>query len=491
MNKNSILGVVFAFLCSSVVLFVTSSTALTPRESYRVYLEGKSLGLIESKDDLENYIDRKEEELKETYQVDNVFIPNNLDIVKEITYSNGILSTEDIYNKIKEISPFTIKGYKITIKGTSEKAENQDTEEITPDVSINVLDQQVFIDAATGVISAFTTEEGYNKFINGKQEEIEDVGTIIEDIYIKNDIIVKETNVSTEDMIFTTSEDLKKYLLFGTTEDQDTYIVQDGDTIEEVAYNHKLSTGEFLIANPQFTNENNLLYENQEVNVGIIDPVIKVIEEDHTVSIETHRYETIYEDDPDLVIGYDYVKQEGIDGLDKITRKVQQVNGEVISAIPTATEELKPAVSQIIVRGQKQVSGVGNLKVWAWPTNRGYMISTGYEWRWGKFHDGLDIYGTGYGSPIYAANNGVVIRSQYDSTNGYYIVINHNNGYYTIYAHMSQLLVKAGQIVEMGQRIGSMGESGYAFGVHLHFGVWRGGYPYSSGAYSVNPWGLY
>ena len=49
MNKNTILGVVFAFICSSLVLFVTNTEVLTPHESYRVYLDGKSLGLIESK----------------------------------------------------------------------------------------------------------------------------------------------------------------------------------------------------------------------------------------------------------------------------------------------------------------------------------------------------------------------------------------------------------------------------------------------------------
>lgn len=502
MSKKDIISIVVAMLLSSVVFFTTSSNSFaSPREVYRVYLDGKSLGLIESKSELEEYIDKKEEELKAKYNVDKVFIPNNLDIVKEITYNSSLSSVTDIYNQIKAISPFTITGYKITIKGTEEQLEEDEEPYITDDSIIYVLDQEVFVDAVRGVINAFVKDNGYDKFLNNKQEEIVDTGTIIEDVYVKNEIIIKEANISVEEDIFTNIDDLKKYLLFGTVEDQDTYRIKEGDTIADVAYNNKLSTGEFLIANPQFTNENNLLYVNQVVNVGLINPLIRVVEENHTVSLETHAYEIIYEDDPDLIIGYDYVKQEGVDGIDRVTRKIQQINGEISSAIPISTEEVKPSISKVIVRGQKYVASVGNPKIWAWPTNKPYMLSTRYEWRWGKLHEGIDIYSTGYGSPIYAANNGVVVQAEYHKTSGYYITINHNNGYYTLYAHLAKILVKTGQVVEMGQKIATMGNSGSVYpvpstscptcGTHLHFAVWKGNIPFYSGSYSIDPLGLY
>ena len=89
-------------------------------------------------------------------------------------------------------------------------------------------------------------------------------------------------------------------------------------------------------------------------------------------------------------------------------------------------------------------------------------------------HKGLDITGTGRGSPIYAADNGIVTKASYNDINGYYIYIDHNNGYLSEYAHMDSLKVKEGQVVEAGQIIGVMGDTGFSTGVHLHFGIWNG-----------------
>ena len=58
---------------------------------------------------------------------------------------------------------------------------------------------------------------------------------------------------------------------------------------------------------------------------------------------------------------------------------------------------------------------------------------------------------------------------------GNYIVINHQNGLETLYAHLSKLEVKIGEIVRLGQEIGIAGNTGYATGVHLHFEVHDGG----------------
>ena len=203
------------------------------------------------------------------------------------------------------------------------------------------------------------------------------------------------------------------------------------------------------------------------------------------VSIEDNHYTTIYEDDPTLAVGTEIVKQQGVNGVSRVTRKVKKVNGDIVEALPAGEEVIKPKVDQIIIRGQKHVSGVGNLQVWFWPTARPYIISSTYGWRWGKLHEGLDISGTGRGSPIYAANNGVVVQAGYTGTNGNYVYIDHNNGYYSVYAHMDSIRVSKGQIVEGGQLIGTMGDSGFATGVHLHFAIYYG-YPFLGGV-SVNP----
>ena len=96
---------VFAAAILSVLAIVLTPTAKNsePKELYRVYLEGKSMGLIKSKKDLEEYIDKEQDSIKKKYKVKRVYIPADLDIEKEITYENKILSTKEIYEKINSV----------------------------------------------------------------------------------------------------------------------------------------------------------------------------------------------------------------------------------------------------------------------------------------------------------------------------------------------------------------------------------------------------
>ena len=76
---------------------------------------------------------------------------------------------------------------------------------------------------------------------------------------------------------------------------------------------------------------------------------------------------------------------------------------------------------------------------WGWPTNVPYIITSGYEWRWGSFHEGIDISGTGYGSPIYAVQDGVVYDAGLGGTvgivAGWNVVIQHDNNNYSVYRY--------------------------------------------------------
>ena len=88
-------------LVLTVVLTVGfTNKNLSPKTLYRVYLEGKSLGLIESKKELEEYIDKKQNQIKKKYKVSKVYVPDDLDIVKEITYNKQPISVSKIYEKI-------------------------------------------------------------------------------------------------------------------------------------------------------------------------------------------------------------------------------------------------------------------------------------------------------------------------------------------------------------------------------------------------------
>lgn len=490
MSKKDILYSLLAFVLCFGILFVKTNRKANPEELYRVYLNGVTIGYIKDKNELEEYIDNEQYALKEKYKIDKVFLPNNLDIVKEVTYNEKVSSAKNIYEKIKDDAPFAIMGYTITIKGIDETDESTGDTVKIPDKVIHVLDKNIFTESLKNTVSVFISQTDYDNFLNDTQTEIKDVGTLIEDVYIKNSITITEGKIPTNEQIFTDVEELNKYMLFGTTEEQKKYTVKAGDSISDISFKNKLSVDEFLIANPEFTSENNLLYEGQEVNLGLINPTIKLVEEDHVVELETEKYETKIEYDPNILVGYESVKQEGQDGTLRLTKKVQKVNGEIESAVITNTEIIKASVPKIVIKGSKVIPNVGNVGVWSWPTARPYCITSQYGWRWGKLHEGLDISCSGCGSPIYAANNGTVEIATYTWPNGNYVIINHNNGYYSLYAHMSSILVKKGQVVQMGDKIGTMGETGYATGCHLHFSISRG-YPYRGDYQFYNPGSFY
>lgn len=102
------------------------------------------------------------------------------------------------------------------------------------------------------------------------------------------------------------------------------------------------------------------------------------------------------------------------------------------------------------------------------------IISSGYGARWGTFHYGVDLAAP-YGSPEYAAGDGVVIDAGPASGFGQWVVIQHANGDCTVYGHMSKILVHIGERVQAGQLISLVGSEGESTGPHLHFEVRLGG----------------
>ena len=116
---------------------------------------------------------------------------------------------------------------------------------------------------------------------------------------------------------------------------------------------------------------------------------------------------------------------------------------------------------------------------YVWPTQG--TVTSGYGWRWGRMHRGVDVAGP-VGTPIVAAAMGVVEQAGWNSGGyGNLVEIRHPDGSLTRYAHNNRLNVTAGQTVRQGQQIAEMGSTGYSTGPHLHFEV------HMSGQGAVNP----
>lgn len=105
----------------------------------------------------------------------------------------------------------------------------------------------------------------------------------------------------------------------------------------------------------------------------------------------------------------------------------------------------------------------------------GARIGRGHGSGTNGYHKALDIMGT-EGTPILAAERGLVVYTGHELRGyGELVVLLHPGGWITYYAHCSAFLVRPGQVVERGQRIARVGNTGISRGPHLHFELWMEG----------------
>ncbi len=446
---------------------------VTPNTFYQVYLDDQLLGTVKSKKALEDYIDKNGEYYKKKFSVNKIYSPKGLLIKKINTYDDKVSSVSSIYKKISKKADFTILGYEFKIKKNTEdnKIETQ---------SVYVLKKKVFSDAVEALINTFVGDDRYRAYIDDTQVKIESTGENIQSVYVNEDITVKRTYVPVTSRIFADYGDLAQYLLYGDNHSESVYEVRAGDTVESVAFNNKISPEEVLISNTDLTGRNNLLYPGQKLKISETNPQIGIVEESYVVKDIDSQFATEERYDDNLAMGQDKVIQEGAKGLDRVSQKVKKINGTIVYVDPRGKVVLKDPVNKIVVKGNKYIPDVGSTTSWGWPTDSGWTISSGYVWRTNpvtrkrELHGGLDISGTGYGSRIYATNNGKVVEASYHYSFGNHVIINHNNGYLTVYAHMSRIAVKKGDVVARGQVIGYVGMTGVATGPHVHYEIWKG-----------------
>ena len=114
------------------------------------------------------------------------------------------------------------------------------------------------------------------------------------------------------------------------------------------------------------------------------------------------------------------------------------------------------------------------------PYDAWYVNTGGFGWRtWSNgrqtdYHRGVD-FAAYYGTNIIACNSGVVIRSNYSSSFGNVVIIDHGGGICSLYAHASSRLVEKDDIVKKGDVIAKVGSTGDSTGNHLHFSILKDG----------------
>lgn len=480
-TREKVITTIFCLIVICLYLVISSYSHLNDQADkvYNVYLDGQKLGAIDSKDALYNLIDERQQNIKDKYNVKNVYPPNSLKVVENYSYNTKTTDLNEIYSKIEEMQDFTIAGYEVEVS----KNEKHDG------FKVYILDKQVLVDALENFILAFIDEEGYNSYINGTQKELDDIGVYYDDMKILENISIREKYISINDKIYETKEELAQALLFGFNYQEKTYTIKEGDTIESISDDNKLNVQEFLIANPKYSSKDSLLTIGETVNVTLIDPQVTFsynVNEMKEVEINFEKEEVR---DTTKEPGYSEITQPGVKGLEIQTSHYTLVNGETIGGVKIDDDPIviRTKVNQITTKGRiENAWGWESAPIndnWAWPTENRFAIVSEFKWRWGRQHNGMDISGPGMGSRIYASNDGTVVKvvtgcpnnGTYGSTCGggfgNHVIISHGNNIYTLYGHMlTNIPVKEGQKVTKKQVVGYMGNSGSSQGTHLHFG---------------------
>jgi murein DD-endopeptidase MepM/ murein hydrolase activator NlpD len=149
---------------------------------------------------------------------------------------------------------------------------------------------------------------------------------------------------------------------------------------------------------------------------------------------------------------------------------------------PVGMTRDNPAVAQVLGAGSCGMVTGGAIGTggFIWPADRHYL--SGNDFSPETNHSGIDISGS-LGSPIYAADAGVIVYAGWNDWGyGYMIIIDHGNNWQTLYAHLSVINIECAQSVNQGDVIGAFGSTGNSTGPHLHFELMNTIYG------KVNPW---
>lgn len=166
---------------------------------------------------------------------------------------------------------------------------------------------------------------------------------------------------------------------------------------------------------------------------------------------------------------------------EQLNQDIDHYNAEIAQAEADQAalqEKIDELLRQNAGSGQAYISGS-----MYWPAPSCSYISSTVKYRWGKWHNGIDICGSGcYGTSVVSGADGIVSYADWMSGYGWTVIVDHGidsngNNVTSLYAHCAELYVYEGQYVSGGETIAAVGSSGNSTGPHLHFEVRLDGSP--------------
>ena len=398
----------------------------------------------------------------------------------------GYVSRYDIYsNAIEKIKA---ENKNISLKNVI--AERTDTipngfitsttiqRDMTNEVKASVKKRTVAIQANNIEIAVVSSDEDAKKVIQGIEEyyypKIKNAKVTINSSKILENITIKDIKIDPK-RVLSVNEAIMKIINGKGAEKK--YTIKERDTIWDIAISNNVTVEDIKTANPDLNLDK--IKIGQIIKLAVNLPYVNIRITASIDSKEQIPYESKNVTDKKIRKGYKKVKEHGRNGVAEIIKNVVIENGDLIDENIITNKTLLAARDEIVTIGGKTslFAAIGSFIKPA----RGRLSSI-FGRRWGRMHEGIDLAGP-TGTPIDAADSGKV--SFVGRRNGYglCVMLNHGNGLQTLYGHTSKVFVKAGQSVDKGQRIASIGSTGRSTGPHLHFEVRKNGVPVNPLAY--------
>lgn len=253
-----------------------------------------------------------------------------------------------------------------------------------------------------------------------------------------------------------------------------TYVLREGDNLADLAVELGRDVATMACVTPSGIYPLSLLRPGQEIVIPSPEYLCHMVVPGDTVASIAAQYQV----DPAVLLALPWNELNGIDAVLQPGRRLLVFGGvrpeASRPAAPTPTPEPTPTAVPAATPPPASAAAPP-----IWPYGDGHFIwpvQGDISQTYGPRHRGLDI-ATAFGREVVAADNGTVVKAGWtDVGYGLRVVIDHNIDYITLYAHLSEIYVEEGQVVEKGQVIGRVGSTGNSTGPHLHFELRDFGY---------------
>lgn len=302
-------------------------------------------------------------------------------------------------------------------------------------------------------------------------------------VEFKQDIQVVERKVEEEEL--DSIDDIA--LEFQKNEEEAIYhTIVENDNLWDIGVTYGMNLAKIVEYNPFLgarEEKDYMIWPKEVLLMKPANPVYDVVVKLQNTALEPVPFETIKIEDKNLFTSQRIILKEGIEGEKNVVYDIVMENGYATSIEAIQETILKEPVSAEVKVGTKRTLSYGGGNNYGVTTGR---LTSGYGYRTHPisgvktFHNGIDIAAP-TGTGVYSYASGTVISVSQNNTLGKYIAIDHGNGLVTRYLHLSKFNVNKGDKVGTGDRIGSVGNTGYSTGSHLHFEVLK------NGSYQ-NPW---